>query len=128
MPERHHRGPCRPPEICHKGRHIWQMEHDSQPGILLSYWYTEDGPHSQDGFDVRALPGFTEHPGSRGFANAMAWVASVDAHHATIIRKAIDNGVDLQATSDEYVGRQQEETARRDRERLAALAKHPQPV
>jgi hypothetical protein len=96
----------RQPDIEYKGRKIWRVPHDRERGVLLQFWYTEAGPTSEDGFDVRCLPGYVEQrfPSlpNHGWREALRQrEAEQQAYHAEIIRRAIDAEIDLVETAGE---------------------------
>lgn len=92
---------CRKPDILYKTRAIWRVPHDGQRGVLTQYWYTEAGPTSLDGFDVRALPGYEEQKLdiTRGLADFSKQLEHEQAYHVEVIKRAIDAGCDLIALS-----------------------------
>lgn len=114
--KRSHWAANRRPDMVHNGRSIWRMPHDRER-ILTEFWYSERGPTSLDGFDVRILPGYTPYPGEFPWKTGslqenvpaiMRHVQAKHEHHVTIIVRAIDAGCDLEGVTTEYYRAEQQ--------------------
>jgi hypothetical protein len=126
---RRHWASTRKPDIEHGGKALWRVTHERER-LLLDFIYTESGPLGDWEIDVRHLPGYTD-AGRFDFQSgnlAAAWRqydARQQAHHAAIICRCIDDGIDMPGISKAAWDAEAVRDQKR-RERIAALPYDPE--
>ena len=91
-----HWAACRKPDFKYAGVSVWRSPHDRER-LLLDYWFQTGGPLVGRCFDVRRLPGYSPYPAP--FPSTLQavppWQHGQLGHHAAIICRCMDDGIDL---------------------------------